>query len=99
MPGPGDTGIPAIMPAGSMLFFLGTLWHGGGANTTTASRLCVTAQFCEPYLRTQENFFLSTSRERVRRSSATLQRLLGYSIHAPFMGMVDGMHPLRVLER
>ena len=24
--------VPAVMPAGSVLFFLGTLWHGGGAS-------------------------------------------------------------------
>jgi hypothetical protein len=24
--------------------------------------------------------------------------MLGYSIHAPFMGMVNGMHPTRMLE-
>lgn len=27
------------------------------------------------------------------------KRLLGYSIHPPFMGFVDGVHPKRVLER
>ena len=26
------------------------------------------------------------------------RRLLGYSIHPPFLGMVDGVHPLRLLE-
>jgi hypothetical protein len=24
--------------------------------------------------------------------------MLGYSIHPPFVGAVDGMHPLRLLE-
>lgn len=27
------------------------------------------------------------------------QELLGYSIHPPFMGYVDGMHPKRLLGR
>jgi hypothetical protein len=27
-----------------------------------------------------------------------MQRMLGYSIHRPFMGMVNGMHPKRVLD-
>ena len=93
-----DQAIPAVMPAGSMLFFLGTSWHGGGANRSEASRMCVTAQYCAPFLRTQENFSLSISRERVAQCSEHMQRLLGYSIHPPFMGMVDGMHPKRLLE-
>lgn len=91
--------IPAVMPAGSMLFFLGTTWHGGGANRTSASRMCVTAQYCAPWCRQQENFSLSVSRERVARSSEHMQRLLGYSIHPPFMGFANGMHPKRLLEQ
>jgi hypothetical protein len=38
------------------------------------------------------------SRERASRSSEHVQRMLGYSIHPPFMGFVDGMHPKRLLE-
>jgi Phytanoyl-CoA dioxygenase (PhyH) len=89
---------PVVMPAGSMLFFLGTLWHAGGANRSDASRLCVTAQYCAPFLRGQENYSLSISRDRVRACSEHVQRLLGYSIHSPFLGMVDGKHPKRLLE-
>lgn len=89
--------IPVVMPAGSMVFFVGTLWHAGGANRTDKSRLCVTAQYCQPWCRQQENYSLSVSRERARQCSENMQRMLGYSIHSPFMGMVDGLHPKRVL--
>lgn len=90
--------VPAVMPAGSMLFFLGTTWHGGGANHTDHSRMCVTAQYCRPWCRPQENFSLSVSRSRAARSSEHIRRLIGYSIHPPFMGFVRGMHPKRLLE-
>lgn len=92
------TAVPVVMPRGSVVFFLGTLWHGGGANRTQRARLAVTAQYCAPWCRPQENFFLSVPRERVRTASEHLQRMLGYSIHPPFMGFVDGMHPRRVLQ-
>ncbi len=92
------TSVPAVMPAGSMLFFLGTTWHGGGANHTDRSRMCVTAQYCAPFCRPQESFLLSVDRSRVAASSEHMQRLLGYSIHPPFMGFARGMHPKRVLE-
>jgi hypothetical protein len=94
-----DEAMPAVMPAGSVLFFLGTTWHGGGANRSSAARLAVTCQYCQPYLRQQESFLLELARERVAAMSPELQSLVGYSIHPPFMGMVDGKHPRRLLER
>ncbi|CAI8912894.1 hypothetical protein EMIT0324P_21105 [Pseudomonas chlororaphis] len=39
-----------------------------------------------------------TPRQVARQCSEHIQRMLGYSIHAPFMGMVNGMHPKRMLE-
>ncbi|MEM7412428.1 MAG: phytanoyl-CoA dioxygenase family protein [Myxococcota bacterium] len=93
-----DGPTPATMPAGSVVFYPGTLWHGGGENRTPAPRLAITCQYCEPWVRTQENYSLSVSRETVRVLSEDLKRLLGYSIHPPFMGMVNGMHPKRLLE-
>lgn len=99
LPGGADARLPAVMPAGSVVFFLGTLWHGGGANGTQAARLAVTCQYCEPWLRTQENYFLSVSPETARGLSEDMQRLLGYSVHLPFMGMANGLHPKRALEK
>jgi len=97
-PTPDDPAVPVVMPAGSCVFFIGTLWHGGGANTTTRDRLAVTAQYCEPWLRPMEAFTLSVSREIARSVSDDIRRMLGYSIHPPFVGAVDGLHPLRLLE-
>lgn len=92
-----DEAVPVVMPAGSALFFLGTLWHGGGSNRSGAPRLAATCQYCEPYLRQQENFSLELSRDVVASLSPELQSLVGYSIFPPFMGMVDGKHPKRLL--
>ncbi|MRH87713.1 phytanoyl-CoA dioxygenase family protein [Nocardia sp. SYP-A9097] len=89
---------PVIMSAGSCVFFLGTLWHGGGPNHSTAPRLAVTAQYCEPWLRPQEAFTLSTPHDIARIVDEDIRRMLGYSIHPPFIGQVDGMHPKRLLE-
>lgn len=90
--------VAAIMPAGSVIFFLGTTWHGGGQNTSTNARLAVTHQYCEAYMRQQENYLLELSKETVRTLSPEMQAMVGYSIYPPFMGMVEGQHPLRVLE-
>ena len=89
--------IPAVMPAGAVVFFLGTTWHGGGQNTSNAARFAITHQYCEAYMRQQENYLLELSKDTVRELSPELQALVGYSIYPPFMGMVEGMHPLRTL--
>jgi ectoine hydroxylase-related dioxygenase (phytanoyl-CoA dioxygenase family) len=91
--------ISCELPEGAAVFFLGQLWHGGGENRTARSRLAVTGQYCEPWLRQQENFFLEVPREQARTLRESILSLMGYSIHAPFMGMVDGRHPRRVLDR
>eukprot|EP00164_Ancoracysta_twista_P008552 GFYU01012403.1.p1 GENE.GFYU01012403.1~~GFYU01012403.1.p1 ORF type:complete len:299 (+),score=64.34 GFYU01012403.1:24-899(+) len=92
-----ETFIPSVMPAGSVLVFLSTVWHGGGANTSTADRLAVTFQYCEPWIRPQENQFLAVPHDVVHKVSPKMQSLLGYSIHPPFIGMVDGQHPLKAI--
>ncbi|MEM8499705.1 MAG: phytanoyl-CoA dioxygenase family protein [Pseudomonadota bacterium] len=97
IPRPEDKTVKAIMPAGSCILFMGNLWHGGGENRSDASRLALTAQYCEPWARTQENYFLSVSKETAASVSENLRRMLGYSIHPPFMGMYNGMHPKRKL--
>ena len=49
-------------------------------------------------MRQQENYLLELTKDRVRNMSPELQSLVGYSIYPPFMGMVEGMHPLRTLQ-
>ena len=91
------TAVPAVMPAGAAIVFLGTLVHGGGANRSDAPRLAITNQYCEPWARTQENFFLGIPREQARGFSPRLLQLLGYDVMPPFMGQVTGSHPLKSL--
>jgi len=89
--------VPVCMPAGSVVVFLGTLWHRGGANRSTAPRLALTYQYCEPWARQQENFTLAIAPSVAATMPARVQEMLGYSIHPPFMGHVGGVHPKRRL--
>ena len=41
---------------------------------------------------------LAVPRDMTARYSPRVQELLGYSIHPPFMGYVDGMHPRRLID-
>jgi len=88
----------AAMPAGSCLILLGTLLHGGGANRSNAPRLAITYQYCEGWLRQQENFFLAIPKDIAKNMSPRLRELIGYSIWPPFMGMLTAYHPDRVFD-
>lgn len=90
--------VPLVMPAGACVFFHGTLMHRGGANRSKAPRLAFSNQYCEPWARTQENFYHGVPPALVRGMSPRLQTLLGYEIMPPFMGHVTASHPTKVLR-
>jgi hypothetical protein len=96
-PGPDDEVVQAVMPAGTVLFYVGKIWHGGGANTTDRPRLGVILEYAAAWLRAQENHLLAVPREVVAELPERLQELLGYNIYPPFVGYVDGRHPRRFI--
>lgn len=85
------------LSAGSLMVARGDLWHRGGANRSDESRLIVTPQYCAGWLRPLETMLLTMAPEQVVALPERVQALMGYSIHSPFMGYVDGMHPKRIL--
>lgn len=87
----------AEMPAGSVMFYLGNLVHGGGANQTDQPRLGVILEFVASWLRAQENHVIAVPPDVVRELPDRLQELLGYNIYPPFLGYVDGRHPRKSL--
>lgn len=87
----------AEMPAGSVNFYLGKVWHGGGANSTDRPRLGVILEYAAAWLRAQENHILAVPRETVAELPARLQELLGYNIYPPFVGYVDGRDPKKFI--
>lgn len=89
---------PAVMAAGSAVVFDGATWHRGGANRSTGTRLAISPQYCQPYLRPQESQLLIVPPDAARACSPRLRAMLGYSIHPPFIGQVEGMHPLRLVD-
>lgn len=92
------TTVSTVMPAGSVLVFDGALWHRGGENRSNASRLAISPQYCQPWLRTQESQLLIVPPERADACSPQALAMLGYSIHPPFIGQVDGMNPMRLVR-
>jgi ectoine hydroxylase-related dioxygenase (phytanoyl-CoA dioxygenase family) len=94
---PDTTSIGVAMRAGSALFYTGSVLHGGGANTTDAPRLGVVLHYCASWLRPAENHVLAVPPEEAAARPERIQELLGYNVHPPFIGYVDGRHPRKVL--
>lgn len=90
--------LPAEMKAGTVMIFDGALWHGGGANTTSDDwRLGVNVQYCQGWMRTQQNHYLGVPRERLEAMPERLLELLGMNLYKGIMGHVDGQSPGAVL--
>ena len=89
--------IPAEMAKGSVLVWHGSLWHGGGANTTDTRRVGIAMNYCAGYIRQQENQQLGIPRETVKGFSHRLQQLVGYGIYNGLIGHIDKQLPSKVL--
>ncbi|MFZ0665385.1 MAG: phytanoyl-CoA dioxygenase family protein [Acidimicrobiales bacterium] len=85
------------LDAGDALIYLGSVWHGGGANHTSESRLGVVLHYCVGWLRPVENHVLVVPPDAASELDERLQELLGYNIYPPFIGYVDGRHPRKLI--
>lgn len=87
----------AAMPAGSVLLYLGSVLHSGGANRTNWPRTALTMSYSLGWLRQAENLYLSVPPGIARTLPQRLRELLGYAIHAPNLGWYEGQDPSVVL--
>ncbi|MFE7868876.1 phytanoyl-CoA dioxygenase family protein [Micromonospora humida] len=92
-----DEAVPAEMPAGSALIWLGGLYHGGGQNTSTQPRTGLTLSYIAGNMRQEENQYLAVPMEVVREYPEELQRLLGYDVCPPFLGWYESRDPHTLL--
>ena len=89
----------AEMEAGSVLFYTGALYHGGGANRTERTRAGLNITYAVSWLRQEENQYLTTPREVARELPDDLLRLMGYERGAYALGYVDDLRdPLLTLR-
>jgi ectoine hydroxylase-related dioxygenase (phytanoyl-CoA dioxygenase family) len=89
--------IPAEMAAGSVLVWHGSLWHGGGANRSSARRVGLAMNYCAGYIRQQENQQLGIPVERARTFEPRLRELCGYGIYMGLIGHIDKRDPAEVV--
>jgi len=89
--------IPAEMSAGSVLIWHGSLWHGGGANTTDTRRYGIAMNYCAGWIRQQENQQLGLDPALVAGFEPRLQQLVGYDVYLGLIGHIERRRPIDAL--
>ena len=87
-----DQTVPAEMPRGSVLFYLGSLYHGGGANRSSGPRRGINVGYTLSWLRQEENQYLACPPEVARELPEDLARLAGYRRGAYALGYYGDLH-------
>jgi ectoine hydroxylase-related dioxygenase (phytanoyl-CoA dioxygenase family) len=75
-----DEVVPAEMPAGSVLFWLGGTLHAAGANVAEDWRYGVILTYSAGWLRQEENQYLDVPPDVAERLSPELRRMIGYGM-------------------
>jgi ectoine hydroxylase-related dioxygenase (phytanoyl-CoA dioxygenase family) len=79
--------VQAVMPKGSVVIYLGSTIHGGGANLSDAPRKAVVNTYCLGWLRQEENQYLTLTKDEVAAQSDEMRRMLGFQAHGPYLGV------------
>jgi hypothetical protein len=82
---------PAEMSRGSALFYSGSVYHGGGANRSDATRVGLNITYNVAWLRQEENQYLSVPREVAETLPTELLRLMGYDRGAYALVYIDDL--------
>lgn len=91
--------VPAEMPAGSVLLYTGSLYHGGGANRSDQVRYGLNITYALSWLRQEENQYLAVPQDQARTLPDDLLRVMGYQRGAYALGYVDDLRdPLEALK-
>jgi ectoine hydroxylase-related dioxygenase (phytanoyl-CoA dioxygenase family) len=90
--------VPAEMPRGSVLVWHGSLWHGGGANTTDQDRIGIAMNYCAGWVRQQENQQLGIPVDVARTFSPRLRELVGYGVYNMLIGHINKHSPVELLD-
>ena len=71
----------AVMPKGSALFYLGSTWHGGGANQSNGPRAGLINTYSLGWLRQEANQYLEVPPEIAMKFTPRQRAILGYTPH------------------
>lgn len=78
--------VQAVMKKGSVLVYLGSVLHGGGANATNRPRMGLVNTYSLGWLRQEENQYLTIPRKVADGLPENVRRLMGYQGHGRLLG-------------
>ena len=78
--------VPAEMPKGSVFVYVGSVYHGGGANRSSEHRLGINVGYTLSWLRQEENQYLACPPDIARTIDEDLAKLIGYRRGAYALG-------------
>lgn len=91
--------VPVEMSKGSVLLYVGSVYHGGGANRSESNRLGINVGYTLAWLRQEENQYLACPVEIARTLPPALARLMGYQRGAYALGYFgDLQDPMQALD-
>lgn len=96
-----EQAVPALAKKGSVIYFLGTTWHSGGANVSSHPRYAITIQYCQPWIRPFEDLKSAIDPRRILAGEIDdrIVGMMGYRAAEPFWGVVDGLNPIKGAKR
>eukprot|EP01083_Nonionella_stella_P224654 799531_1 len=99
------------MPSGSVCLYFGSLYHAAGQNMTDIPRLGASIQYCQPWIRPQENDLAAVIGRPQENDLACgtdwnsiptkLKQMIGCSWHPEggHTGMINGQEPLMFFNK
>ena len=96
---PCEDTVPAEVAKGSVLLYVGSVYHGGGANRSAERRMGVNIGYTLSWLRQEENQYLSCPPDVARTFPVELAKPIGYQRGAYALGYFgDTQDPIEALH-
>ena len=76
-------------PAGSVIVFPGSLWHGAMPRKNEGERVAFICNYCRDHIQTQEAYWVSTTPEMLERNPRRFATLMGLTSQYPWISAVN----------
>ena len=94
-----DETVAVTMPRGSLLLYVGSIYHGGGANRSDAVRMGINVGYTVSWVRQEENQYLACPPDVARELPIELAKLVGYARGAYALGYYGDLRdPIEALH-
>lgn len=79
--------VAVTMSKGSVLLYMGSLYHGGGANRSNLGRIALVNTYSLGWLRQEENHYIGSLGKAAAEYPEHIRNLMGFRPHGAFLGV------------